>query len=343
MINATPCYITSSQFPLNGTQKKQYIYAATLAASHLNWNVVFKDDSIIICYTDSFDYMGGYKITASPVSKTVTFTAESLGYDNDIDVVGQQFIEKYYKAIEDSLAKLEVADRNLHPMHREKYGALLISKSYKTTPVLVYINLLLYLVMIVSGVSPFSPSAKDLYDWGGNYGLSVNNGEWWRLITYMFLHGGAMHFIMNAFALLYVGMHLEPLIGKFRFATAYLYTGICAAFLSMYIHANTVSVGASGAIFGMYGVFISILTTNHIQKTLRKTMLRSMLFFVVYNLMMGLQGNTDNAAHIGGLISGFVIGYIYFPGIIRKTSIFSQIVISLLLLGVICGIGMLLV
>ncbi len=317
--------------------------AATIAAKKLRWNNVFSDNSILICYTDMFDYLGGYKLTVSHTSNTIEISAESLGYDSDIDINGYKYIERFHSAIEAALLQLELADRNMHPMHREKYGALLISKTYKSTPVIAYMNVLVYLAMVLTGVHPLSPSAKDLYEWGGNFGPAVSGGEWWRLVTYMFLHGGAMHLIMNTFALLYVGMHLEPLLGKFRFGAAYILTGICAALLSMYVHGNTVSVGASGAIFGMFGVFLSILTTNHIQKTMRKTMLRSMLFFVVFNLMMGLQGNTDNAAHIGGLLSGFIIGYVYFPGIMHKTSLTRQVLVTVVLLAAIFGVGMLVV
>ena len=343
MINASPRYVTSNKYPINGNQNEQYLKAATIAANTLKWNIVFKDHSILICYTDMFDYMGGYKLTVSHTANTIEISAESLGYDSDIDINGQKYVERFHSAIEAALLQIELADRNMHPMHREKYGALLISKTYKATPVIVYINVLVYLAMVVSGVHPLSPNARELYEWGGNFGPAVSGGEWWRLVTYMFLHGGAMHLIMNTFALLYVGMHLEPLFGKFRFGAAYLLTGICAALLSMYVHGNTVSVGASGAIFGMFGVFLSILTTNHIQKTMRKTMLRSMLFFVVFNLMMGLQGNTDNAAHIGGLLSGFNIGYVCFPGVIHKTSLTRQILVTIVLLAAIFGISMLVV
>jgi rhomboid protease GluP len=126
-----------------------------------------------------------------------------------------------------------------------------------------------------------------------------------------------MHLIMNTFALLYIGMFLEPLIGKYRFLAAYILTGICAGLMSITMHPASVGVGASGAIFGMYGVFLSLLTTNYIQKSLRKTMLRSILFFVLLNLLYGLEGNTDNAAHIGGLLSGIIIGLLYRRGVVK--------------------------
>jgi membrane associated rhomboid family serine protease len=231
-------------------------------------------------------------------------------------------------ALPAALVAVEHADRNLHPMHREKYGALVPSKSYLITPLLVYLNALVFVVMVVAGVSPLHPTGQDLYMWGGNLRPAVAAGEWWRLLTYMVLHGGGMHLLMNTYALLYIGMFLEPLLGKTRFAAAYIFTGICAGLLSMVMHTDTVSVGASGAIFGMYGVYLSVLTTSHIQRSMRRTMLRSILFFVVFNLIYGLQGNTDNAAHVGGLLSGIIIGYIYYPGMAAKASVRSQVVVT---------------
>jgi rhomboid protease GluP len=84
-------------------------------------------------------------------------------------------------------------------------------------------------------------------------------------------------------------------------------------------------------------VFLSMLTTNHIQRSTRRTMIRSILFFVVFNLMMGLQGNTDNAAHIGGLLSGLLIGYAYYPGIARKQTLPKQIMVTAVI-AVVVGI-----
>jgi len=107
----------------------------------------------------------------------------------------------------------------------------------------------------------------------------------------------------------------EPYLGKTRFLAAYLLTGIAASTASLWYHDFTVSAGASGAIFGMYGVFLAMLTTNVIEKSTRKALLLSIVVFVGYNLMNGMKGGIDNAAHIGGLVSGFVIGYVYYPSL----------------------------
>ncbi|MFD2145457.1 rhomboid family intramembrane serine protease [Mucilaginibacter antarcticus] len=105
---------------------------------------------------------------------------------------------------------------------------------------------------------------------------------------------------------------MEAIIGKARFVTAYLLTGIVASLVSLWWHDYTISAGASGAIFGLYGVFLAVLSTNYIERSLRNGVLASIGMFVVYNLVYGsFKGGIDNAAHIGGLLSGVVIGYLY--------------------------------
>ncbi len=80
-------------------------------------------------------------------------------------------------------------------------------------------------------------------------------------------------------------------------------------------HPLIISAGASGAIFGLYGVFLAMLTTNLIEKTARKALLTSIVIFVGYNLLNGLKGGIDNAAHLGGLLGGLIIGYAFIPSL----------------------------
>ena len=170
------------------------------------------------------------------------------------------------------------------------------------------LNILIFIFMVLSGLGLISFRAEDLLAWGANFKPSTLNGEWWRLITNTFLHGGLMHLFANMYGLLFVGIFLEPRIGKIRYALIYLGTGIIASIGSIWWHEATVSVGASGAIFGLYGVFLAILLTKVFPKGFSKAFLISTLVFVGFNLLMGLTGGIDNAAHIGGLASGFVTG-----------------------------------
>ena len=131
------------------------------------------------------------------------------------------------------------------------------------------------------------------------------------------------------YALIYIGLLLEPFIGRKNFIISYIVTGLAASVTSLWWNDLVISAGASGAIFGLYGVYIALITTNLLEKDIKKKILSSMLFFVGYNLLYGLKGGIDNAAHIGGLVSGLVVGYSLYPAIAKpeiknKNNYFSQ-------------------
>jgi rhomboid protease GluP len=120
---------------------------------------------------------------------------------------------------------------------------------------------------------------------------------------------------MNMFALYFIGFMLEPYLGKLRFVTAYLITGICAAIVSLWWHNFGIGAGASGAIFGMYGVFLALLTTAYINEKVRYEFLSSISIFIIYNLVAAKSEAVDNAAHIGGLVAGIITGYALLPSL----------------------------
>jgi membrane associated rhomboid family serine protease len=96
-------------------------------------------------------------------------------------------------------------------------------------------------------------------------------------------------------------------------AAVYLITGIAASLTSLWWHPATVSIGASGAIFGLYGVFLALLTTKFFPPIFKKSFALSIVVFVGGNLLIGLSGGIDNAAHLGGLVSGLIAGYLLYP------------------------------
>jgi membrane associated rhomboid family serine protease len=151
---------------------------------------------------------------------------------------------------------------------------------------------------------------SDLLNWGANFRPLTTDGQWWRLLTSTFLHGGLMHILANMYGLIFVGIFLEPLLGAKKYAFVYLLTGILASVASIWWYDATVSVGASGAIFGLYGFFLASLLLKVFPPDFGKAFLASTLVFVVFNLLMGFTGGIDNAAHIGGLLSGFILGLI---------------------------------
>ncbi len=188
---------------------------------------------------------------------------------------------------------------------------LVPKKDFFITPILLDLNIGIYLVMVFCGLGIMSFSSDDLLKWGADYRPLTINGQWWRLVTSMFLHGGLMHIVGNMVGLLFVGAFLEPVLGRAKYLFAYLVTGIISSGASIWWHVATVSVGASGAIFGLFGVFLALLLLKVFPDGVKKSMLVVTLLFIGYNLAMGLTGGIDNAAHIGGLISGLVLGVIF--------------------------------
>jgi len=186
-------------------------------------------------------------------------------------------------------------------------------EGYFITPILIYINAGVFLLMVLSGLGFANFTGEDLLNWGANYGPLTKNGEWWRLLISTFLHAGIMHLFANMIGLLFIGVFLEPKLGRIKYLLVYLVTAVISAITSLWWHDEVVSVGASGAVFGLYGVFVALLITKVYPPEIAKTALVSTLVFIAYNLIMGMTGDIDNAAHIGGLLSGFVIGLILYP------------------------------
>lgn len=176
---------------------------------------------------------------------------------------------------------------------------------------LVAANIGIYLWMVYSGVSPIAPSGEELLTWGGSSSYSLANGQWWRLITSTFIHSGPIHLLLNMYALCLVGPLLEFTLGKKRLLIAYFSTGILASLVSCLFHAATptVGVGASGAIFGLFGVLLALLTTRFFLKEDRDALIKSFGITMAMNVFYSFRAGVDFAAHLGGLAGGLLIGY----------------------------------
>lgn len=177
---------------------------------------------------------------------------------------------------------------------------------------LVAVNCLVFAVMVVVTGSFVEFKVSDLIAWGGeSHDLIFEKWQIWRLFTCMFVHAGVLHLLMNMFALFMGAVFFEPIIGTKRFIVIYVVTGLCASVCSAVFNTDvSVSVGASGAVMGIYGVLIAFLVTGIFGKDGFKSIGLFLFVFVGYNLLMGLFTNADNAAHAGGLIAGFIIGFI---------------------------------
>ena len=186
-------------------------------------------------------------------------------------------------------------------------GAAPVNREGLATRVLIALNVLVFGAAALGGVSPLDPSTEELVRWGADFGPLTVSGEWWRLATSMFLHGGVLHLALNMWCLLNLGLVAERLFGRPAFLSLYLLSGLGGSLASLSYHPMVVSVGASGAIFGLAGGLIALLgLRREVAAAARLTkMLPSLFSFVAYNLLFcAMNPLIDNAAHVGGLVVG---------------------------------------
>jgi rhomboid protease GluP len=200
--------------------------------------------------------------------------------------------------------------RRAYPSTRQLIMNTLKSTMLRESSVLwlVIANIVVFLVMVFSGVNVISPTPQELFAWGGLRKQEVLEGEYWRLLTAMFIHGGFIHLIMNSVGLLFSGFLLSATLDKYKLLIFYLLSGVAGGCVSMWWNGNTISVGASGAIYGLWGlllVFNLLGVFNKDTQELNWIMLGS---FAGIGLVFGMVGGVDNAAHLGGLLTGVLCG-----------------------------------
>lgn len=183
---------------------------------------------------------------------------------------------------------------------------------YQTTPALLWLNLVAYLLLGLAGANLLQPAGADLIRWGSNYSPLTLPGQPWRLLTSVFLHGGFGHLLLNMLTLVFLGLLAERLVGSKRLLGVYLLSGVAGSLASLWWHSQGVnSVGASGAIFGLYGLLLATLARRpaSLNRSERAALGVFVLYFMVSSLVGGLESHTtDNAAHVGGLLAGAALG-----------------------------------
>ncbi len=186
-------------------------------------------------------------------------------------------------------------------------------KGFIATPLLIGINVFVFAGMVLAGFGFVGFRVPDLIRAGAFFEPMVQKGDWWRFVSCMFLHGGFLHLLMNMISLGIAGLFLEHLIGTKKFTVAYFLSGIIASFVSMWWHDEyIVAVGASGAIFGLYGILLAFIICRIFDPFFNKFLLILLLCTAGFSLLVGiLSEGIDNSAHIGGLLAGFVIGLFF--------------------------------
>jgi rhomboid protease GluP len=204
----------------------------------------------------------------------------------------------------------EVVDERPQPVMRTPW-ARRGESSITVTNVIFGICAAVFLGMALASGNVMDFSGSVLLHWGANIGALTFSGEWWRLITNVFEHGGLLHIAFNMWCLWNLGQLCESLYGRWTYIAIYLICGIGASLASASWHPYVPSVGASGAIFGLAGALIAAFKLGEfsVPREALSGTLRSLGAFVVYNLIFGFAlPGIDNMAHIGGLITGLILG-----------------------------------
>jgi membrane associated rhomboid family serine protease len=199
------------------------------------------------------------------------------------------------------------------------------------TPAILVVNAAVFLLMLV-GPGALG-HADTLVGWGANVASRTTNGEWWRLVTMLFVHAGPLHLIATVAGLVPLGLMLERLVGSLAFATAFFGAGILAAIVSLSTSAVAVSAGGSGAIFGLYGLLSASVIWGAIANpsvpipvaTVNRVVAPAAVF-VLYNLA---NDSTAIAGEMAGFAAGFVGGLVLARGVIQyRPPVRRSVVIS---------------
>ena len=180
------------------------------------------------------------------------------------------------------------------------------------TCALLGINVAVFALMLMNGAGLWHTSHGIPLAWGANFGPATQDGQWWRLLTALFIHFGVVHLALNMWALWDVGRLVERVYGRWQFALLYLGSGVIGNLLSLVVQGNqAVSGGASGAVFSLYGALLVFLwrERRQVERGEFRWLFGGALVFTLLMLGMGwLIPGIDNAAHGGGLLAGALLG-----------------------------------
>lgn len=235
--------------------------------------------------------------------------------DNEDDFKNNEYINSAFKNVRDkfkyedegfnliSRITTEIGEKNLK--ENEKREKLMKNKKPTITFILLVVNIVIFMLMYSLGNG--SEDTQTLIDFGANYVLKTKNGEYLRLITSAFLHIGVVHLILNMYSLFITGKEVEYFYGKVKYIIIYLFSAIMGSLFTVALSTNnTVSAGASGAIFGLLGAILYF--GYHYRGYIGNSIISQILPVVIINLYIGFTTpGIGNAAHIGGLIGGYII------------------------------------
>ncbi len=186
-------------------------------------------------------------------------------------------------------------------------------KEFPLTYMLIAINVIAYLFSAYFSKNIVDMNMETLIEMGALVGqYTVEYKEWWRLLTAMFLHGGMTHILMNMFSLYLIGRGLEVYFQKKAYLSIYFFSGVIGGLASLYMHPLSVGVGASGAIFGVFGALAGFFLAHRDKIAQQsKQFIKDFGIVLGLNLVLGFSiESIDVSAHIGGLVIGMIGGFV---------------------------------
>lgn len=221
---------------------------------------------------------------------------QNLGLDVPVIQVPQEDRE-----IERQVHDLKQQMMFKHEQFKKETSSIFNYGKPNVTYLLLTVNIFIFFLLETSGGST---NTLNLINWGAKYNPYILEGEWWRILSSMFLHIGLLHIMMNMFALYYLGNAVERMYGSVKFFMIYFLAGIIGGVASFATN-DSVAAGASGAIFGLFGALLFFGLMN--KRVFFRTMGKNILFIIGLNIILGFSvPQIDNGAHLGGLVGGFI-------------------------------------
>lgn len=255
-------------------------------------------------------------LTSSQMDIDHLINRRGIIYDtsNDVIVYSSQECEPIRKIIN------SIVERKRSTKKVSKKGVIKKNKMFSTTGILISINIIMFIISVILSRSIIDIRVDVLVLLGAKVNYLISHGQIYRLLTCMFLHGGIVHLFFNMYSLYCLGDLIEDVFGRKNYLIIYFVSGLSSSILS-YMISPSISIGASGAIFGLLGaaLIIGIKEKNRIGNQF----VTNIIMVIVMNIFIGLSNSgIDNAAHFGGLIGGVIISYIIIR--LRKNKVFAS-------------------
>ena len=288
-------------------------YSETLKEN--KWIAIMENEdfiyAVVVCKNneENFIYYEAMSFLEKVYSKKISLNIVICTEESYESLIQQSYNKLIYSEKEkqvvysDNSCKPLVSILN-YSMEKQKTSNFKVKyKESLVTYILICVNILIFIITAFLSKSIYNINSYTLIELGAKVNVLINNGQPWRLITCTFLHGGLAHIAFNMYALKIIGSEVEYVYGKIKYIVIYLISALGGSIFSYLFNANSISVGASGAIFGLLGAMI-IFGIRHKNK-IGKAYIMNLFKVLLINIFIGVTlSNIDNGAHIGGLIFG---------------------------------------